>query len=164
MPSWPPAATRAPSGLVAMAKMKSVPPAKLRMLPPLPALNALTALSPPQVMNSAFLPMKRRRVTCLPWALMVRACSPFSKSQDLDGVVGAGAGEQLAVGHPADVEDVVRVALEGLDELGVGERPDLDELVSRAGGDHQAGGDEFVVLSLLPGTLYLRLGGLKARP
>ncbi len=34
-------------------------------------------------MNSAFLPMNSRRVTCLLWALMVRACSPFSKSHTL---------------------------------------------------------------------------------
>ena len=63
--------------------MKSAPPAKLRMLPPLVALNALTALSPPPVRNSVFVPMKNSRVTCLPWALIVRACSPFSKSQTL---------------------------------------------------------------------------------
>ena len=36
---------------------------------------------------------------------------------DLDDVVGPAAGEQLAVRLPADVQDVVRVALERLEEL-----------------------------------------------
>ena len=51
---------------------------------------------------------------------------------NLDHVVGASAGEQLAVCLPADVHDVMGVAFKGLDELAGLDVKDLDELVGAA--------------------------------
>src|SRR5262249_34137183 len=78
-PSWPPAATTAPSGLTPTANRKSLGAEKLRVLPPLSTFHSRTVWSPLQVQNCGVLPTNARAVTCLPWPAMVRTCSPLSK-------------------------------------------------------------------------------------
>ena len=54
---------------------------------------------------------------------------------NLDHIIGARAGEQLAVGFPTHVQNMVRMSLERLDELAGLHVEDFDEFVGGAGGD-----------------------------
>src|SRR5438445_11130876 len=61
---------------------------------------------------------------------------------DLDNIIGPGTGEQLAVGLPAHVENVVSMALERFEELAGRDVKHLDELVRAASGQLGAVGTE----------------------
>ena len=94
------------------------------------------------VTNCGVLPTNTSRVTCLLWALIVRACSPFSKSQTLTTLSAPAQASSLPSAFQPTSRTWCVWPSNDLTNLPVGHLPHLDELVGRAGGEHLAVGAE----------------------